>query len=169
MSWIKYINRVIEQFGTLASIDDESPNHRRYYHIHYPSPMFTPTCWKHRRYVADVSAHYEPLCTSPNGRQLFCAARRCSAIIRLWFLATKYQEKVSMHASKFFWMSRCLGEEWRLLAHVTDHFQKYWYWQGAMDVVIPHAGGTTRINCETKYTTKVCNRCHTQINYPLFR
>ena len=31
-----------------------------------------------------------------------------------------------MHTLKLFSMSRCLGEAWRLLAHVADHLPNYW-------------------------------------------
>ena len=53
-------------------------------------------------------------------------ARRCSAIYRRWYLASKHREKISMHALKFFTMSRCLSEAWRLLAYVADHSPNHW-------------------------------------------
>ena len=85
--------------------------------------MFTrasPIC---RRCVADVSGTFLALVyiaeCSPT-------ARRCSAICRRWYLASKYREKISMHALKFFSMSRCLDEASRLLAYVADHSPNHW-------------------------------------------
>ena len=81
---------------------------------------------KHIVNIADVSPmclrHFEPWCTSPNVRRLLCAARRCSAIYRRWFLATVglHREKISMNAFNFFSMPD--GEAWRLLAYVANHF-----------------------------------------------
>ena len=85
-------------------IGDRSPNHRRYHHIEYTSPIFTRACWE--GCVADVSlmylGHFEPWCTSPNVRRLLGAARR-------------YIANGSFNAC----MSRCLCEAWRLLAYVA--------------------------------------------------
>ena len=102
-------------------IGDGSPNHRRYYHIEYASPMFTRASPMCRRCVAYVSGTvlnlvYIAEC-SPT-------ARRCSVIYRRWYLASKHREK--MHALKCFLMSRCLGEAWRLLAYVADHSPNHW-------------------------------------------
>ena len=78
---------------------------------------------EHRRCVADVSGTFLALMyiaeCSPT-------ARRCSAIYRQWYLASKHREKISMHALNFFSMSRCLGEAWRLLTYVADHSPNHW-------------------------------------------
>ena len=99
------------------------PNHRRYYHIVYASPMFTRASPMYRRCIADVSGTFLTLVyiaeCSPT-------ARRCSAIYRRWYLASKHREKISMHALKFFSIFWCLGEAWRLLAYVADHSPNHW-------------------------------------------
>ena len=43
-------------------------------------------------------------CTSLNVRRLSCAARRCSAIYRQRFLASKHRDKILNHALEFFSM-----------------------------------------------------------------
>ena len=43
-----------EELGTSASIGDGSPNHQRYYHIEYVSPMFTRASSMCRRSVWDI-------------------------------------------------------------------------------------------------------------------
>ena len=69
---------------------------------------------KHRHSIADASqsssgtsmclGHFETCCrpTSRNVRGQLCAARRCWAIYRQLFFATKHQETISMHALKMF-------------------------------------------------------------------
>ena len=91
------------------------------------SPMFTRASPMCRRCVADVSpmclGDFYHWCTSP---KVLPTARRCSAIYRRWYLASKHQGKISMHALKFFSMSRCLGEAWQLLAYIADHSPNHW-------------------------------------------
>ena len=105
-------------------IGDGTPSHRRYYHIEYASPVFTrawPMC---RRCVTDV---FGTFLTFVYIAESSPTARRCSAVCRRWYLTSKHLEKISMHAFKFFSMSRCLGEAWRLLAYVADHSPNHWW------------------------------------------
>ena len=49
----------------------------------------------------------------------------CSAIYRRWYLASKHREKISMHALKFFSMSRCLGEAWPIIRRTERIFPHF--------------------------------------------
>ena len=91
--------------GTSASIGDGSRNHRRYLSyrkciavVYTSIADVSPMC---RRCVADVSG---TCLTLVHIAECSPTARRCSAIYRRWYLASKHQEKISMHALKF---SRC--------------------------------------------------------------
>ena len=102
--------REIGSIGDGSAMDDQtigdiiiSIMHRRFWH-------------KHRRCVADVSGTFLTLVyiaeCSPT-------ARRCSAIYRQWYLASKHREKISMHALKFFSML------WRIMTITRVHRRSF--------------------------------------------
>ena len=80
------------------------------------------------RTIGDIIISNIHRCTSPNVRRLLCFARCCSAIfsdISLSPMALGNETSGEYMHWIFFSVSRCIGEAWRLLAYVADHFPNY--------------------------------------------